>query len=71
MDFISNQYRHGKTILVLGASKTLMEKASIPMTLANGDADPGLVPGLASMSDHAAAKFVAALGRHRHSERER
>jgi catalase len=71
MDFISNQYRHGKTILALGVSKALLEKAGVPMALANDDADPGLVLGLAAKADHAAAKFVAALGRHRHPERER
>ena len=70
MDFISNQYRHGKTILALGVSKALLEKAGVPMALANGDADPGLVLGLAAKADHAVANFVAALGRHRHPERE-
>jgi catalase len=71
MDFISNQYRHGKTILALGVSKGLLEKGMISMTLVNGDADPGLVLGLADKADHAAAQFIAALGQHRHPERER
>ena len=70
MDFISNQYRHGKTILALGASKALLERAGVAVTLANGDADPGMVTGVAAKAEHAVASFITALGRHRHPERE-
>ena len=70
MDFISNQHRHGKTILALGASNALIERAGASATLANGDADPGMVMGAAAKADRAAADFIAALGRHRHPERE-
>ena len=70
MDFISNQYRHGKTILAIGASKALLDRADVKLTLASGDADPGIVLGAAANADHAAADFITALGRHRHPERE-
>jgi catalase len=70
MDFISNQYRHGKTILALGASRVLLERAGVATTLANGDADPGIVMEAAAKSDHAGANFITALGKHRHPERE-
>ncbi|MBT9596535.1 MAG: catalase [Vitreoscilla sp.] len=70
MDFISNQYRHGKTLLALGASKALIERAGISPTLASGDADPGILMEPAAKADHAAANFIVALGRHRHPERE-
>jgi catalase len=70
MDFIANQHRHGKTILALGAAKALLEKAAAAPTLANGAADPGIVLGTAAKAGPAAADFIAALGKHRHPERE-
>jgi catalase len=70
MDFISNQYRHGKTILALGASKALIDRAGVAATLANGDADPGILIAAATKADGAVADFITALGRHRHPERE-
>jgi catalase len=70
MDFISNQYRHGKTILALGASKALIERSGVSATLASGDADPGMVMKTETKADLAATAFIAALGKHRHPERE-
>ena len=70
MDFISNQHRHGKTLLTLGASKALLEQAGASPTLASGDADPGIVIGTAAKADRAVADFITALGKHRHPERE-
>jgi catalase len=70
MDFISNQYRHGKTILAIGASKALLEQAGVPATLANGKPDPGIVVGTAARSERALEDFITAMGKHRHPERE-
>jgi catalase len=70
MDFIANQYRHGKTILAIGASKALLERAGVAPTLANGKPDPGIVQASAVKADRGVADFIAALGRHRHPERE-
>jgi catalase len=70
MDFISNQFRHGKTILALGASKALIEQADVATTLASGEADPGMVIGSVAKVEHAVAAFISALGKHRHPERE-
>ncbi len=70
MDFISNQYRHGKTILAIGASKALMERAGATVTLSSGGADPGIVMGASAKADDAVAEFITALGKHRHPERE-
>ncbi len=70
MDFIANPYRHGKTILAIGASKALLERAGASATLAGGQADPGIVLGSAAEIDGALAAFVAALGKHRHPQRE-
>jgi catalase len=70
MDFISNQYRHGKTILALKASKVLIERSGVSVTLVSGGADPGIVMGAEVNVDVLVAAFIAALGRHRHPERE-
>jgi catalase len=70
MDFISNQFRHGKTILALGAATALLEQAGASIKLRSGDADPGIVLGVAVKADHVVKAFIAALGKHRHPERE-
>ena len=70
MDFISNQYRHGKTLLALGDSKSLLDQAGVSALLASGEPDPGVHLGTAAKAKDAAANFISALGRHRHPERE-
>ncbi|MEO6056848.1 MAG: catalase [Gemmatimonadales bacterium] len=70
MDFIKDQYRHGKPILALGASAELLDEADVPLKLASGAADPGLVLGSSAEVGEAIDAFVVALGKHRHFERE-
>ena len=62
VDFVKEQYRHCKTILLLGDA--LADKAMLPATLPDGQADPGLLRG----ADGAA--FIEALSHHRHYQRE-
>jgi catalase len=69
-EFVTNQYRHGKTLLALGASKTLLDTAGIATTLASGEPDPGIVLASADTLGDGAAAFIAAVGKHRHPERE-
>ena len=64
MEFIKDQYRHCKPILVLPASATLFKAAGASAKLPSGEADPGVVQG----GD--VETFVAAMARHRHPERE-
>lgn len=64
MEFIKDQYRHGKAILVLPASATLLKAAGVSATLPSGEADPGVVSG----GD--VETFIGAVARHRHPERE-
>jgi catalase len=69
MEFVKDQYRHGKTILAFGAAQALLEKLDIEATLPSGEADPGVL--LAEAGDAgAAARFIAAVARHRHTERD-
>jgi catalase len=70
MDFVRDQYRHCKPILVLGGADALLRKQSIARALPSGDADPGLVFGEPDDVATASDAFVDALGRHRHFERE-
>ena len=64
LEFVRDQYRHCKPIVVLGTNTALLEAAAIPLALENGERDPGL---LANVSPEAFAKAVAA---HRYFQRE-
>jgi catalase len=61
LEFLREQYRHGKPILVFGAGSDLLTKAMIPTTLPDGSDDPGLIMGDAANADVALAAFKAAL----------
>jgi len=67
IEFIKDQYRHCKPILVMPASSALMLVAQIPSMLPDGQPDPGLLVG-SSESDF--EDFFKAIGKHRHVERE-
>jgi catalase len=69
MEFVTNQYRHCKTILVLGASSRLVERAGINPMLGGGGHDPGLLFREGGARD-LSSSFIEALSRHRHIERE-
>jgi catalase len=71
LEFVKDQYRHCKTILALGDSARILAKAGIPLTLPSGDADPGLLIEGQGANDTNAQSFIAAIGRHRHVERDR
>jgi catalase len=68
-EFVVNHYRHCKTILALGASSRLLEKAGVTGVLGSGGADPGILVRGDSNGD-ASRSFIEALSRHRHYERE-
>jgi catalase len=71
LEFIAHQYRHGKTLLVLGAAKSLIDMQGISLQLPSGEADPGIV-----FSDEGAhlgaavSQFLDAVAKHRHPARE-
>ena len=70
LEFLTNQYRHCKTVLVLGASSVMLDKAGISDLLPSGEADPGLVLCGADDVDDGVAMFIEALAKHRHPQRE-
>jgi catalase len=63
LEFIRDQYRHGKALLALGSGIELLDTARIPRTLPDGGADPGLV--IDGDPHEALAAFKAAVARHR------
>ena len=69
-EFIKDQYRHGKTILALGASGQLLDNAGVPATLPGGKPDPGVLLAGAANIGPVAKAFIAAVAMHRHYARE-
>ncbi|QOY61661.1 catalase [Lysobacter sp. H21R4] len=69
-EFIKDQYRHGKTILALGGSRSLLDDAGIPVTLVDGSPDPGILVGAEESLTSSVKAFIEAVARHRHPERE-
>jgi catalase len=70
LEFVREQYRHGKPILALGHGEQLLRAAGVPFKLPDGSADPGLVLSDGKDLRAALAAFEAALARHRVYARE-
>ncbi len=70
LEFLKDQYRHAKSILVLGASSKLLKKAGIFEILPSGESDPGLLVLMPNRYGSAGDSFVAALSQHRHPVRD-
>ena len=70
LEFVKDQYRHCKPILVVGAARAVLEQAGIPMTLPSGEEDPSLLVHDADQAEEATRSFIDALAKHRHFERE-
>jgi catalase len=70
LEFLKDQYRHCKSIWVLGESSRLLQKAGIFAALPNGERDPGLLLTSAGDAESAMQEFVAAIGKHRHPQRD-
>lgn len=68
MEFVKDQFRHGKTILALGVGRELLEMAGIGPVM---DEDEGIL--LADGADAAAgiaSTFIDAVSAHRHPSRD-
>lgn len=70
VDFVAQQFRHGKTLLALGASTALLEAAHVEALLPSGENNPGVVLAKAAEASEAHATFVAAIGKHCHPVRD-
>ena len=69
MAFIKDQYRHGKTIMAIGAGKALLDKAETSSQLSSGEPDAGVVLAGSEVSKSLSA-FVKGISMHRHPQRE-
>ncbi|MEA2658673.1 MAG: catalase [Candidatus Binatota bacterium] len=69
-EFVKEQYRHCKPILVLGVGRDLVENSGVPLTLPNGEPDPGLPQFPDGQIEPALEQFIAAIAKHRHFDRE-
>jgi len=63
-EHVKDQYRHGKTLMAIGEARAIFDACGV-----DAGKDPGVLM-MAKFDGAAASKFVAALGRHRHPERE-
>jgi catalase len=75
VEFVKDQYRHCKPILVLGNDTMLLEAAGVAREVIERGDDPGLIVAGDGEDDDAGGggavqRFVQALARHRHYERE-
>jgi catalase len=68
LEYVKDQYRHCKPILVLGSGAEILDAANIDPNLPNGEADPGIL--LWQGKGNPIEAFIAAIARHRHFERE-
>ena len=70
LEFLKDQYRHCKPILLMGPGSALLRNTGIPLALPSGEPDPGLLQYGGNQTGAAIAAFVKALAKHRHFERE-
>ena len=70
LDFVREQYRHCKPIMVMGAGAALLKLASVPPTLPDGSADPALIGAEDEDLAPAITAFKMALASHRSFARE-
>lgn len=70
LEFLKDQYRHCKPIMLIGEARTLLAKANIPETLPSGEADPGLLLIDENRVASVMTAFADALAGHRHFGRE-
>lgn len=69
-EFVQNQVRHCKPLLVLGAGRALLEAGGGSPTLPDGKPDPGVVVSAAKDAKRGAQAFIEAMAQHRHWARD-
>jgi catalase len=70
LDFVRQQYRHCKPIMVVGAGAGLLKEAGVPATLPDGSVDTALIGTHSETMPNALTAFKAALAGHRSFARE-
>ena len=70
VEFIKDQYRHCKPILVFDTGADLLDRAELPAVLPTGDADFSLINVATGQLEEALAQFIQALAGPRELGRE-
>ncbi|MBL8957732.1 MAG: catalase [Myxococcaceae bacterium] len=70
LEFLKDQYRHAKPLLLVGEGADLAENAGVSSRLKSGEPDPGIVASRTEDVSKLLPKFIEAIARHRHHERE-
>ncbi|MFA9217826.1 MAG: catalase [Sphingomonadaceae bacterium] len=70
LDFVRQQYRHCKPVMLVGAGAALLQDAGVPATLPDGSDDPALIGTRSETLPTALAAFKQALASHRSFARE-
>ena len=65
LEFLKDQYRHAKPILLMGSANALLDEVKISAALPDGAADPALVQLASEDLDVALTPFISALTNHR------
>lgn len=66
MEFIANQYLHGKTMLAIGDGKQLFDSAESLINVSSIKASAGILLATNDTIDEAGKLFIEALSKHRH-----
>jgi catalase len=69
LEFIKDQYRHGKSMLALRAGTALLDAAGIPAQ-AGGAQGAGVIRSESANDRETTKTFIAAIAKHRHFERQ-
>ena len=69
LEFLKDQYRHCKPLLALTGADSLLQACGISPTLPTGEPDPGVIIAVTDGAD-TFDRFVAAIAKHRHFQRE-
>ena len=67
MEYVKDQFRHCKTILVIGAAQKLLEMAGIPAVAGKA---PGLILAEPNKAADTVPQFIKAIAAHRHPSRD-
>ena len=71
LEFLKDQYRHCKPMMVVGTAKALLDAAGIPAALPSKKPDPGILVASSSKGGVSTLPaFVKSVAKHRHFERE-
>ena len=70
LEFLTNQYRHCKTLMAIGASSVLFERAGVAAQLPSGEADSGVLTASGGDIGAKTEAFIDAVSKHRHTARE-